>query len=324
MLNRRLRVVILNFNRSDLTRHCVQSVLDQQFHGSLDIVVVDNGSSHSEFARLKAVLDPKVALVRSESNLGYAAGNNLGVRTPVFPPPDFLMVVNNDVLLTDKRTCQRLVETLHHSRAVACSPLVDTAWQGSPAVVQLQVRRVPSFMMVLVSASWWMRRCPGLRRYYESYTYQDARPYRPDELYECDSINGSCFVIRYDYWLRIGGFDEGTFLYYEELILGHQIRSDGLTALLDCAVTVKHEQGATTGLRRQRASLRRLRQQAQSESYYCRRYLGVPSSALKVLSVVRIIDMSSKLGYQCILDITVRAAARRSRRAVMPPDPASR
>ena len=72
-----LGIIIVNYNVRDLLRDCLASVYDSRGDFSFDVCVVDNDSQDGS-AEMIAAEYPQVRLIRSE-NLGYAAGNNLGL-----------------------------------------------------------------------------------------------------------------------------------------------------------------------------------------------------------------------------------------------------
>jgi len=150
MINRRLRVVILNYNKANMTKECVRHVLAQNYDGQLDVVVVDNHSTETVFNKLKQLLPAKVKIVRAERNLGYAAGNNLGARLELLPLSEYIMVLNNDVILIDEDTCEKLVRALENdSFRVACSPLVDTVGTGIPQMLRFRLGGFQTFLPFL-------------------------------------------------------------------------------------------------------------------------------------------------------------------------------
>ena len=64
---------VINFNTAALTRRCVRSLLDA---GLERVLVLDNASAEADLAALAEERDPRVRLVRSDTNLGFAAGSN--------------------------------------------------------------------------------------------------------------------------------------------------------------------------------------------------------------------------------------------------------
>jgi len=294
----RLRVVILNYNQPHLTVACVSSVLSQSYP-CMDVVVVDNASAPEVYSQLKELLPGNVPLIRNETNLGYSAGNNVGARaSDILPAAAFTMILNNDVILKDTRTAEKLVAALKAGpERVAVSPLVNNAWTEMAPEKQIQVRRDADFLTCIVSGSWWLRRLPLLREISDWHVYGDVRPYQRDEDYECDSINGCCFVIRTDFLKDIDFLDEGTFLGFEELILGRQIKEKHKRCCLTTSVVVDHFQGASTG-RASRVSYMMTKEYLRSQLYYCEKYLKANFPARLLLIGVRLLDFFSKGIYQ--------------------------
>ncbi len=294
----RLRVVILNYNQPQLTVACASTVLSQSYP-SMDVVVVDNASAPELYSQLREQLPSNIPLIRNETNLGYSAGNNVGARaSDILPAAAFTMILNNDVILKDAHTVAKLIAALKASpERVAVSPLVNNAWIETAPEKQIQVRRDADFLACVVSGSWWLRRLPVLREISDRHVYGDMRPYRRNEDYECDSINGSCFVIRTDFLESIGFLDEGTFLMFEEVILGRQIKQRHKRCCLATSVVVDHLQGASTG-RASRMPYRTFKEYVRSQLYYCKKYLKVNLPARLLLIAVRALDFLSKGIYQ--------------------------
>lgn len=294
----RLRVVILNYNQPSVTLACVNVALSQSYPPT-DVVVVDNASAPEVYSQLKQQLPSKVPLIRNETNLGYSAGNNVGARaSDILPPATFTMILNNDVILKDVDTAAKLIAVLKADpERVAVSPLVNNAWIEIAPEKQIQVRRDADFLTCIVSGSWWLRRLPLLRGIADRHVYGDMRPYRRNEEYECDSINGCCFVIRTDFLESIGFLDEGAFLMFEEVILGRQIKQNHKKCCLTTSVVVEHLQGASTG-RASRMPYRTFREYVRSQLYYCEKYLKVNLLARFLLIAVRGLDFLTKGIYQ--------------------------
>jgi GT2 family glycosyltransferase len=92
-----LRIVVLNYEGGDLTRRCVDALLEAEAGAAdVEIVVVDNGS-HDGVAAWAAGRDEKVRSMRSEENLGFAGGCNLALRD--LDGVDFVALVNNDAVV---------------------------------------------------------------------------------------------------------------------------------------------------------------------------------------------------------------------------------
>ncbi len=109
----KLAVVVLNWNALADSERCIREVLDWQLPGTADpptVWLVDNASEESgldAFARRF----PAVRVLKSETNLGFAAGNNLGISDALKWGADAILMLNNDATLST-HAVGRLVETL--------------------------------------------------------------------------------------------------------------------------------------------------------------------------------------------------------------------
>lgn len=121
-----VRVIVINYNGGDLTAAALESLQRLGYpRDRLDIVVVDNGSHDGSEARLSELArsDPFFRLVRSESNLGFAGGNNLSMRD--LDGFDYVALMNNDTTV-DPSWLDELVDTLEAlpDHGAACPKMV--------------------------------------------------------------------------------------------------------------------------------------------------------------------------------------------------------
>ena len=101
-----ISVISVNYNGYALTCAMVES-LRRHVTSPLEIIVVDNGSARDEAAMLRERY-PEIKALRSERNLGFAGGNNLGFAAAT---GDYLLLLNNDTEVEDD-TLHYLCETL--------------------------------------------------------------------------------------------------------------------------------------------------------------------------------------------------------------------
>ena len=105
--------VILNYKTYEEAAACAESILSTQTWKNMHIVIVDNGSGNgSEEWLVEHFIDEKrVRVIASGENLGFARGNNLGIRyAREHYDPDLIVAANSDILFEQPDFCERLFE----------------------------------------------------------------------------------------------------------------------------------------------------------------------------------------------------------------------
>jgi hypothetical protein len=93
-MSSRVLIIVLTYNGIDLTLACLASLAKVDYP-ALDVVVVDNCSSDNTPAQVREGF-PSVAVIETGSNLGYAEGNNFGLRHALKQGYDYALLLNND------------------------------------------------------------------------------------------------------------------------------------------------------------------------------------------------------------------------------------
>ncbi len=93
-------IVVLNWNQPKLTSECVSSLWKLKIpkNVQLEIDIVDNGSTDDSLQVLRSLRGGKikVEILQTNSNLGFAGGNNMGLKYALSHFADYVMVLNND------------------------------------------------------------------------------------------------------------------------------------------------------------------------------------------------------------------------------------
>lgn len=105
----RVYTIVLNYLRSDDTVRCIDSLRGSTYRNQFP-VVVDNGSDEAARTELAAGIGA-TPLIQSETNLGYAGGNNLGIRYALDRDADYLWILNPDTVV-EPESLGRLVQTM--------------------------------------------------------------------------------------------------------------------------------------------------------------------------------------------------------------------
>lgn len=94
----RIAVVVLNWNGKALTLDCVRSLLEIQTP-NVETIVVDNASSDGSAQAVRESFGDQVTVIVNDENLGFAAGNNVGIQFALGRGADFVLLLNNDTVV---------------------------------------------------------------------------------------------------------------------------------------------------------------------------------------------------------------------------------
>lgn len=224
--------VIVSYNTFDYTRNAVRTSLRSADGLTHEVVVVDNASPDRSAERLREEFDGEasVCVLDSGGNVGFSAANNLGARHASGRVLHFL---NPDTLVHDAATT-RLVRFLDaHPEVGAAGPLVLNA-DGSvqPSVIAFPTPR-------------------ELLRHYlplgDAIRLRDRRTDPMPTQTQCvDAVKGCALAIRRDAFNAIGGWDESTFMYTEEVEMCWRLREHGMTTVFLPEAVVTHFGGVAS------------------------------------------------------------------------------
>jgi GT2 family glycosyltransferase len=197
----------------------------------VQVVVVDNASPDRS---LEAVADLPVRAIQNPRNGGFSYGVNTGWRAGSAP---FVMLLNPDAVI-DEASVRRLVAVLEEDPGLgAAAPRITNA-DGS---LQWSLRRFPRLRSTYAQALFLHRLAPGAA--WADEVIRDRRSY--EQRWEPEWASGACILARRSVLERLGGLDEGFFLYGEDKDLCRRIRDLGLRIAYEPNATCSHVGGAS-------------------------------------------------------------------------------
>jgi GT2 family glycosyltransferase len=223
----RVAIVVLNWNNAPDTLACLESLsgVDYPNCGTL---VVDNGSSDDSVARIRAVF-PEVEVLETRANLGYAGGNNFGVRCALAREADAILILNNDVTV-EPGFLAPLADVL--ATLPGCG--VTTPLVGERGVDE----RVWALGAAIDG------RTAAVSRMHAS---EAVAGWRGRAAFEVDAAAGAAMLIKREVFERAGLIDEAYFLYYEEVDWSIAVRRAGYQILAVPGSVVWHKTSSTLG-----------------------------------------------------------------------------
>jgi hypothetical protein len=218
--------VILNWNGAEDTLRCVEA-LQASKPRPPRIVVVDNGSQDDSRRRILE-RHPELALISSQSNLGYSGGNNLGIRWALEQGARKVVLLNNDVEV-EPECIARLEQAIDgNARAGVCGPLILT--RGAPDRIWAAGGKLSCRENV-----------SRLRGFGQSMNGRYTR----DEV--VDYLPGCVLMLRRDVLQRVGLLDESYFCYMEDVDYGRRVIEAGFKNVFVAAASAYHRPSSSTG-----------------------------------------------------------------------------
>ncbi len=261
-------VLIVTRNTARLTTEAVASVLGCGDRATVEVIVVDNGSTDGTGEQLQARF-PQVRYLYSTENQGFARANNLAA---AHATGSVLLLLNSDAALQPGN----LDAALTYLRATPDCGVLGAQLLNSDGTLQNSVAEAPSLATELLNRSLLKR----WRRLTRSGPRLPAR-----EPVAVDSVIGAFMAIPRATWERFGGLDERYFFYLEETDFCTQVRRGGGRVIHHPGIRVWHHQGASANTVRPAARIEFWRSRY---IYFERHASGAANAVLRIILPLRL------------------------------------
>lgn len=220
-----ISLVTINYNQAEMTRLFLESARGLTYP-AFEIIVVDNASSPALSTQVDLTQYPFVKLVRSEQNLGFTGGNNLGMATA---KGDYFFIVNNDTEL-EANLLDELIK-----------PFAQNPQVG---VVCPKIRFFDAPNLVQFAGYGAMNMLTGT-----AHIVGFNQPNGPQFDHPASSpfAHGCAMLVSRAVVNRVGRFADRFFLYYEELDWSQRIRNAGFLIQYQPTATIWHKESASVG-----------------------------------------------------------------------------
>lgn len=209
-----LSIIIVSWNVKALLRECLMSIRKNISAIDFEVIVVDSASSDGS-PQMVAEEFPWVTLISSEQNLGYPRGNNIGI---LVSSGRHVLILNPDTIILNDALSIMLNYLEDHIDVGALGPQLLNA----DGTVQSSRRRFPSLITGIFESTWFEPFAP--RRVLKGYYALDLPD---DQENDVDWVTGACLMVPRRVIDHVGPFDEGYFMYSEELDWCRRIKDAG-------------------------------------------------------------------------------------------------
>jgi GT2 family glycosyltransferase len=221
----KLCTVVVNWNRAGDTVECLRSLRNGGVEDSR-IIVVDNGSTDGSVARIASECS-EAELHPMDTNLGYAKGANVGMRSALEQHPDFILFLNNDAVIED-RCSAKLIEALQrHPECGLAGPKI--LYYGNNNI-------------------WFAGGSYNRALGYSMHPGMDEPDNGGGVEGPVDFITGCALMVRRELIERLGVFDEDFNMYAEDIEYCFRARDVGFCSLYVPSALVRHKVSSTSGV----------------------------------------------------------------------------
>ena len=217
-----ISIITINYNGLSDTCALIESI---PFNDKMEVIVVDNASTNDEVSTINQRF-PYVKTIKSNKNLGFAGGNNLGIKAA---RGKYLYIVNNDTIFKDFNV-QALIDRLESSKTIGIvCPKIRFVWANNP--IQFAGYTPLSRITIRNQAIGFGEEDRG--------QYEKAHP--------TPYAHGAAMLIKREAIDKIGLMPECYFLYYEELDWSMMFSRAGYEIWYEPASIIYHKESQSTG-----------------------------------------------------------------------------
>ena len=265
-----ISVIIVSWNALSYLRGCLASIRETGGPWVREVIVVDNASTDGSPDMVAAEF-PEVQLVRASRNLGFAQGNNLGIR---HASGSFLALVNSDVVV-HPGCFENLAKALEsHPEVGLAGPRVT----GRDGQLQRSCRRFPTVWNLACRALALDRVLSG----WSAFSGFEMRHWNYEDQREVEVLSGCFWLARKTAVEKVGGLDERFFFYAEDVDWCKRLKAAGWKALFVPQATATHFGGGSSSNAPLRYSIEILKADL---TYWGKHYGMVGRCAFRLLSI---------------------------------------
>ncbi|SEF72849.1 hypothetical protein SAMN05216354_1385 [Xylanibacter ruminicola] len=218
----KLSIITVNYNGLQDTCELIDSIT---FTDDTEVIVVDNASKRNEASVIQERY-PQIKVIKSEQNLGFAGGNNIGIKQA---KGKYLFLVNNDAVFKDYNI-QVLIDRIESSSSIGIvCPKIRFDWGNHP--IQFAGYTPLSKITIRNQAIGFGEEDNG--------QYETAHP--------TPYAHGAAMLIKREAIEKVGLMPECFFLYYEELDWSMMFTNAGYEIWYEPACTIYHKESQSTG-----------------------------------------------------------------------------
>jgi len=241
----KIALIVLNYKQAQLTIDTIQSLLQINHKGfDFQIFLINNNPPDESLAIFedKYGKNNKITILSSGANLGYAGGNNFGIKHALKLNFDYYLIINNDVIV-DKNFLFNLYNTARLNKTP--SIVGPKIYFASGYEYHKDRYKKSEIGKVIWSAGGTM----DWKNVYGSNQGVDEvdRGQHDKQITNLDFITGCCFLVPKEIFLSVGPFDEKYFMYLEDVDFCQRVKKKGYQLIYEPKAFIWHVNSGSSG-----------------------------------------------------------------------------
>lgn len=237
----KIAVIIVNYNGISDTRQCLKSLKTAKRAGfEVEVIVVDNGSTDSSVASIKKDFPFATVLVNSE-NLGFAEGNNIGIRYGLKRGAEFILLLNNDTFV-DENIFTELVQS---AQAFPGGGIFCPKIYFAPHFETHPERYKPGELGKVIWYAGGMVDWDNMLAFHKGVDEVDTGHF--GQQTKTSYGTGCALFVRKEVFEKAGYFDRKYYLYYEDLDFSLRTRKAGFEIYYVPRAQLWHKNAGSSG-----------------------------------------------------------------------------
>ena len=261
-------IVVLNYNDWETTKTFLHRV--SSYKSVSNIVIVDNCSTDDSVLQLKPCCVNNIKLVTSDKNNGYAAGNNLGVKYAFTQCDADVIIISNPDISIKEADIKKIVAPLNSGFGMSTGLIYNyDKVENQRSLASNFGWKIPNYWQMLTNCFLILYK---LARLTNRGIYLNYDQHKSEKWIHTEAVPGCFFAITTDALKQIGYFDEDTFLFGEETILGWKLKEQKINVCVVNDTEILHENSVSIN-KSIKQSNKKIQYLLHSELLYLRKYL---------------------------------------------------
>lgn len=239
----KVAITTVNYNGLSDTLELLESLRKLDTKGlETEIIVVDNGSVDLQAEQIKEKF-PKITVVKNPENTGSAGGFNSCIKKGLEIGADYVLLLNNDILINDKELLKKLLEVISQNPAIgAVSPKVLFA-PGFEFHKDRYAKSEIGHVLWYAGGSFDWNNCFSKHR-----GIDEVDKGQFDQTEEVEFLNAACILMRKEIFAKNVWFDESFFAYFDDNDFNQKLNLAGFKKVYVGSTSCFHKVSRTAGI----------------------------------------------------------------------------